>query len=271
MTTPANILREGDHGAAVHALQIALKKYDATLEADGWFGEKTTTAVMHVQHEFGLVVDGIVGTKTQQALANGTRTHGHLTAADLAAAADKLGVELAIVCAVNEVESKGCGFLPDGRVLILYERHIMYREVGAAKLDAPSLAKRYPNLVNPERGGYVGGAGEHSRLANACTIHRASAFASASWGAFQIMGFHWKALGYTSAEAFADVMRTGEAAQLDAFVRFVMNDATLLKAMKAKKWATFAEIYNGQNYAANLYDVKLERAYGKYKAMEVAA
>ena len=271
MTTPANVLREGDHGAAVRALQVALKKYDGTIETDGWFGEQTTTVVMHVQHEFGLVVDGIVGTKTQQALANGVRAHGHLTAADLALAADKLGVESAIVRAINEVESKGCGFLPDGRVVILYERHIMYRQVGAAGLDARALAASYPNLVNPNRGGYVGGAGEHSRLTNACSIQRASAFASASWGLFQIMGFHWEALGYTSAEAFADLMRTGEAAQLDAFVRFVTNDPALLKAMKAKKWAAFAEGYNGKDYAAHLYDVKLARAYDKYKALEVAA
>ncbi|VVD78530.1 N-acetylmuramidase domain-containing protein [Pandoraea fibrosis] len=271
MTTPDNNLREGDHGTAVRALQIALAAYDSSLEADGWFGEETTAAVVRAQQEFGLVVDGIAGTKTQLALARGERVKGHLSYEDIADAADKLGVEPEIVRAVNEVESKGCGFLPDGRVCILYERHIMYREVESAGLDAPALAARFPNLVNPERGGYVGGAAEHSRLANACSIHRESAFASASWGAFQIMGFHWKALGYTSAEAFADLMHTGEAAQLDAFVRFVKNDPALLKAMKSKKWANFAELYNGRDYAKNLYDTKLARAYDKYKALEMAA
>ncbi|SUD65902.1 Protein of uncharacterised function (DUF3380) [Pandoraea pnomenusa] len=147
----------------------------------------------------------------------------------------------------------------------------MYREVGTAGFDAPALAQRFPNLVNPKRGGYVGGAGEHKRLADACTIHRPSALSSASWGAFQIMAYHWQRLGYESVEAFTDLMHTGEAAQLDAFVRFVMDAPALLKAMKAKKWAAFAEIYNGYDYATNLYDVKLGRAYDKYKALEVSA
>ncbi|MBN4667210.1 DUF3380 domain-containing protein [Pandoraea nosoerga] len=271
MITLANTLRQGDHGAAVRALQTALVTFGAAIAADGWFGPATTRAVMDVQQHFGLVVDGIAGPKTQQAIAAGARAPGHLTAADLAAAAEKLGVELAVVRAVNEVESRGCGFLPDGRPVILYERHVMYREVGTAGFDAPALAQRFPNLVNPKRGGYVGGAGEHKRLADACTIHRPSALSSASWGAFQIMAYHWQRLGYESVEAFTDLMRTGEAAQLDAFVRFVMDAPALLKAMKAKKWAAFAEIYNGYDYATNLYDVKLGRAYDKYKALEVSA
>ncbi|WP_328515044.1 N-acetylmuramidase domain-containing protein [Ralstonia pseudosolanacearum] len=31
--------------------------------------------------------------------------------------------------AVNEVESRGSGFLPDGRPVILFERHVMYRQL----------------------------------------------------------------------------------------------------------------------------------------------
>lgn len=270
MTPFDNVLREGGHGAAVRALQTSLKAFGAAIDADGWFGPVTTSAVMDVQQHFGLVVDGIAGAKTQQALVAGARAPGHLTNADLVAAADKLGVELAVVRAVNEVESRGCGFLPDGRPVILYERHVMYREVGAAGLDAATLAKRYPNLVYPKQGGYVGGAGEHKRLADACTIERACALSSASWGAFQIMAYHWKRLGYESVEAFVDLMRTGEATQLDAFVRFVLADPALLKALRAKKWTTVAEIYNGPSYAQNLYDVKLPRAFDKYKALEVA-
>ncbi|VVE67898.1 peptidoglycan-binding protein [Pandoraea captiosa] len=271
MTPLNNVLREGNHGAAVRGLQISLKAFGAAIDADGWFGPATTSAVMDVQQHFGLVVDGIAGTKTQQALAAGARVPRHLTSADLVAAADRLGAELAVVRAVNEVESRGCGFLPDGRPVILYERHVMYREVRAAGLDATALAKRYPNLVNPKQGGYVGGAGEHKRLSDACTIERACALSSASWGAFQIMAYHWKRLGYESVEAFVDLMRTGEAAQLDAFVRFVLADPVLLKAMRAKKWTTVAEIYNGSDYAQHLYDVRLSRAFDKYKALEVAA
>lgn len=271
MTTPANRLAEGDHGGAVRELQASLNKFGAKLVVDGWFGEATTAAVMEAQSHFGLVVDGIAGPKTLQALASGARAPGHLMAADLASAAEKLGVEVAVVRAVNEVESRGCGFLPDGRPVILFERHIMYRELKAAGADVADLSAKYPGLVNPKRGGYMGGASEHQRLHKACTIDRACAIASASWGLFQIMGYHWERLGYISAESFADLMRSGEAAQLDALVRFVLADPELLKAIRAKRWAKVAELYNGPDYKANLYDVKLARAFEKYSALEVAA
>ncbi|MDN4572672.1 peptidoglycan-binding protein [Pandoraea cepalis] len=271
MSTPDNRIAEGAHGAEVRQVQVALNKLGAKLAVDGWFGPATTSAVMDAQRHFGLVVDGIVGPKTLQALTNGERAPGHLMAADLAAAAEKLGVEVAVVRAANEVESRGCGFLPDGRPVILFERHIMYRELHAIGADVAALAVKYPGLVNPKRGGYVGGATEHMRLNQACTIDRACAIASASWGLFQIMGYHWQRLGYASAESFADLMRSGEAAQLDAFVRFVLADPELLKSLRAKRWPKVAEIYNGQDYKANLYDVKLARAFEKYSALEVTA
>ncbi|MBZ2397801.1 N-acetylmuramidase family protein, partial [Erwinia amylovora] len=79
-----------------------------------------------------------------------------MTAADLQRAAGTLGVPLAAVRAVNEDESRGSGFLPDGRPVILFERHVMYRQLREADQDADALAARYPNIVNPSRGGYVG-------------------------------------------------------------------------------------------------------------------
>ncbi|MHA2903701.1 N-acetylmuramidase domain-containing protein [Ralstonia mannitolilytica] len=130
------------------------------------------------------------------ALQAGARDVRHLTAAHLQAAAEALDVPVAAVRAVNEVESLGSGFLPDGRPVILFERHIMYRQLKRAGKDADALAQQFPNLVNPKRGGYVGNAGEHMRLARAVQIDEDCALASASWGAFQVMGFHWKLLDY---------------------------------------------------------------------------
>ena len=181
-------------------------------------------------------------------------------------AVNQLACDVASLWAILSVETRGFGFLPDKRPKILFERHIMYRQLRAAGYDADALARQYPNLVNPVRGGYVGGAGEHMRLARATEIEPACALASASWGLFQIMGFHWQLLGYASAQDFADTMRTGEAAQLDAFVRFVLADPAMHKALKAQKWATFASLYNGPAYKDNLYDVKLARAFARYEA-----
>ncbi|MDN7645449.1 N-acetylmuramidase domain-containing protein [Burkholderia cenocepacia] len=257
-------LRLGDRGADVSYLQRQLIAAGARLDTDAIYGSATRDAVMAFQATHGLVADGIAGPKTWSTLSAGRRDPRHLTDADLQRAADRLQVDLAAVRAVNEVESKGAGFLPDGRPVILYERHIMYRQLAAAGLDADALAAKYPALVNSKRGGYAGDAAEYARLASASQISAACALEATSWGAFQIMGFHWKALGYPDVFAFVDAMKVSEAEQLEAFVRFVLADKVMLAALRGKKWAKFAELYNGMAYAENLYDVKLERAFDRY-------
>ena len=59
-----------------------------------------------------------------------------------------------------------------------------------------------------------------------------------------------------------------EAEHFEAFVRFIETDPALHKALKGKKWAQFAKLYNGPAYARNLYDVKLERAYTRHTACQ---
>ncbi|CAJ7945563.1 peptidoglycan binding domain-containing protein [Burkholderia pseudomallei] len=257
-------LRVGDRGADVSYLQRQLIAAGARLDTDAIYGSATRNAVVAFQATHGLVADGIAGPKTWSTLSAGRRDPRHLTDADLQRAADRLQVDIAAVRAVNEVESKGAGFLPDGRPVILYERHIMYRQLAAAGLDADVLAAKYPALVNPKRGGYVGDAAEYARLASASQISATCALEATSWGAFQIMGFHWKALGYPNVFAFVEAMKVSEAEQLEAFVRFVLADKVMLAALRGKKWAKFAELYNGKAYAEHLYDVKLERAFDRY-------
>ncbi|MDQ8022180.1 MAG: N-acetylmuramidase family protein [Moraxellaceae bacterium] len=268
-----SVLRNGDTGEAVRRLQRQLVALGCVLAVDGWFGEATETAVRELQARFGLVVDGAAGPKTLAALETGKPQPRLLGEADLIAAAETLGVPLASVKAVNAVESRGTGFLDDGRPVILFERHVMHRRLAAAGHDADALAARFPNLVNPKRGGYVGGAEEHMRVAAAMQIDRGCALEAASWGLFQIMGFNHEACGYTIVEDFADDMRTSEGKQLEAFVQFVIADPALHKALKARKWADFARLYNGLAYRDNLYDVKLQRAYERFSTSpaEVAA
>lgn len=268
-------LRHGDRGQDVRVLQQRLNATGASLYADGLFGDATETAVRAYQSKMGLVADGIAGAKTLAAL-TGSDCSGLLRNATLSQAAARLGVELAAILAVNEVESLGTGFLDNGKPKILYERHIMYRQLAqprapdedaaALQAHADELATTQPNLVNPRPGGYAGGTAEHQRLAHARLIDDTCALASASWGAFQIMGFHAVRLGYASVQDFAARMAKDENEQFEAFVRFLEADPALLKALKAKKWAVFAKGYNGPDYQRNLYDTKLERAYQRHAA-----
>lgn len=260
-------MRHGDLGSAVAALQRQLNAAGFKIDANGIYDDATEAAVGKFQKRAGLIADGIAGAKTLSALTGGARNPRLLSEADLVQAADRLGVPLAAIKAVNQVESRGRGFLDDGRrPVILYERHVMFQRLEAIGLDAPALAGKYPNLVSAQRGGYAGGASEYARLLSARTIDSGCALESCSWGQFQIMGYHWQALGYAGIDAFVTAMVTNEAAQLDAFVRFIEADPALLKALKSRKWADFARGYNGPAYKANLYDVKLARAFDRFAA-----
>lgn len=270
-------LRHGDRSQAVLMLQKSLNKNGANVVPDGDYGDATEAAVRAYQVKVGLVADGVAGTKTQANLAGGDCTQ-LLRNNDLVVATERLGVPLASIYAVNEVESKGKGFLDNGKPVILFERHIMYRQLATArnvgddpaelKRHADQLATANPALVNPKPGGYIGGTAEHQRLAMARLIDDTSALESASWGAFQIMGFHWKRLGYASVQDFVAAMSAGESQQFDAFTRFIETDPVLHKALKARKWAEFAKLYNGPDYLRNLYDTKLQRAYERHASCE---
>lgn len=268
-------LSHGDRSQAVRDLQKKLNSQGTTLVIDGDFGDTTEQAVRAYQLRAGLVADGIADTKTLAALA-GIDCQKLLKNADLVAAAQRLDVPLASLYALNEVESNGKGFFDNGKPVILFERHIMYRQLAKPrhegddpnelKRQADQLAVTHPAIINPKRGGYAGGTAEYQRLGSARLIDDTAALESTSWGAFQIMGFHWQRLGYANVQAFVAAMSTNESQQFDALVQFIETDPVLFKALKARKWADLAKLYNGPDYARNLYDIKLQRAYERYAA-----
>lgn len=260
----ALILKQGMKGPEVLAVQKQLVSLGYQIVPDSVFGENTYKAVVALQTRFKLKPDGVVGDMTRRVLSAPNATLNALTEADYEWAAKFLADDVPSVKAVKEVEAPNGGFLKDGRVTILYERHVMYRQLYANGIDPDPLAAKYPEIVNKKTGGYLGGAKEHSRLEQAKTIHLKSALESASWGAYQIMGFHWKALGYSSVEDFVEAMSTSERSQLEAFVKFIKIDPVLLKAIRDDDWVTFAKRYNGSNYAKNKYDEKLSAAFKKF-------
>lgn len=188
-----------------------------------------------------------------------------LTEADKQAAAKRLGVKLSALKAVCDVESRGTGFLSDGNAVILFERHVMYRQLKKNGIDADSFAECQPDIVNRFAGGYLGGLREWPRLNDACLIHRPSALESASWGLFQLMGFHWELLGYPSVESFVTDMQSSEGRQLNAFCTFIMKNPQRHKALQGLRFAEFARLYNGADYQKNKYDLKLATAFAKYE------
>jgi LysM repeat protein len=191
---------------------------------------------------------------TTPAAGSGSRT---LTEADWQRAATALGVDVPAIKAVAEVEAARSGFLADGRPKILFEAHQFSDRTGG-RYD-----RSHPSISSPRwnRDLYVGGAGEHTRLAQAAALDRTAALESASWGRFQIMGFNHRAAGYGNVEAFVAAMGQGEGRQLDAFVSFIRAHPGMHAALQRHDWAGFAAAYNGPGYAANQYDTRMAEAY----------
>lgn len=260
-----SVTARGDEGDAVRDIQQLLKRAGGQLSVDGVFGEGTESAVRRFQRIADLVTDGRVGPKTLDALQKAPPDPKHLRQKDIEWAATELGVGVAEILTVNEVESRGSGFFGSGKAAILYERHVMRRRLKAHNVNPTPFISEYPNLVNRSTGGYVGGEGEYVRLRQAQDIHSDAALESASWGSFQIMGYHWRVLGYPSIERYVELMQRSEGEHLKAFVRFIQASPRLRQALKDHDWPTFARYYNGPGYAKHNYDERLATAFAGHR------
>lgn len=83
-------------------------------------------------------------------------------------------------------------------------------------------------------------------------------------GLAQIMGFNYGRCGYNSAKEMYDDFATGEEAQLEGFIKFIISDSNLLKACQNKDYRTMAYLYNGSGNV-DVYAPKIEAAYTTYK------
>ena len=187
-----------------------------------------------------------------------------ITEAGFQSAAEELGVEPAVIKAVAEVESSGAGFLPDGHVKILFERH-KFHEFTHGKFD-----DTHPNISNPRAGGYGSVKSQAGRFSEAFALDSQAAMKSASWGKFQIMGFNHEAAGFDTIGEFVDAMKISEDEHLKAFVHLI-KDWGLAGALKAHNWTEFARRYNGKAFRINKYDTKLAAAYERFKQDRAAA
>ena len=175
-------------------------------------------------------------------------------------ATETLGIEAPALWAVMTVETKGCGFLPDRRPQILFERHIFHRLTNG-QFDAVA-----PDVSMRKAGGYgAAGAFQYERLSRAMALNHKAALESCSWGLGQIMGFNADKAGYPDVESMIEAMCESEDGQFSALVGFVAENG-LAKHLKAGNWEKFAYYYNGEDYQKNKYDTNLAAAHARYLA-----
>ncbi|MEO8372260.1 MAG: N-acetylmuramidase domain-containing protein [Candidatus Solibacter sp.] len=182
-----------------------------------------------------------------------------ISSSGMAKATQLLGVSPAEVWTVLSVETHGFGYLNDRRPAILFERHIFRKQTGG-RFDAVN-----PSISSPAAGGYLGGAKEYDRLAQAVVLDPHAALLSASWGIGQVMGFNFAAAGFASVEAMVAAMVQSEDSQLEGMAAFVRTQG-LNKPLASHDWAGFAKGYNGPDFAKNAYDARLSSSFQKFAA-----
>jgi len=183
-----------------------------------------------------------------------------LDSSGMNAVAAALNVQPQKIWAVLHVEAAECGFLPDRRPVILFERHIFHRLTGGA------FDSTHPGICNPRQGGYgAPGASQYTRLNQAMALNPEAALQSTSWGIGQVLGRYFRLAGYPDVETMVAAMIESEDAQLDAF-RAYLQSTRLAAPLQAHDWAAFARGYNGPDYAANHYDTQLSAAFRKFSS-----
>lgn len=190
-----------------------------------------------------------------------------LTEADFRRVADELGVDVAAMKAVVEIEAGAAhqGFAAPGIPLVNLDRVLFKRYLRNAGKN-PAKYAGYEAFSRPSaRKHGTFGKAQWARLESARTIDREAADRATFWGMFQIGGFNWKRCGAESLRDFVDKMSQSESMQLELFARFIAHNRRMVQALREKNWGQFAYRYNGPGYKRKGYHIRLARAYKKYQ------
>lgn len=196
-----------------------------------------------------------------------------LTDDDYRAVAEELGVEVAAIKAVVDIEAGRAheGFFKPGYPLINFDLSMFRQRARHNKVNLSRYAKSHPVVFASPNSRRYGSrqAAQQERLRQARTIHEVTAIEGTFWGMFQIGGFNWKLCGCKDIKEFVRRMSTSEREQLELFAAFIRSIG-LDKALRNRDWTTFARRYNGTSYAARGYHTRLANAYKRHKALESA-
>lgn len=167
--------------------------------------------------------------------------------------ATKFSFPLSSIKAIDEVESNGQGFDPKtGKIKIQFEPHY-FKRISRLVSGLWSL-----NKVDVQ-------SKEWEAFNDAFAKNPTAAMESTSIGRMQVMGEHWRRLGFGSVGAMWDFAKQSEANQLWLGLKFIATSKSLSKAVLEKDWKTTAYLYNGKNYWIKGYDKKLEKAELKHR------
>lgn len=188
-----------------------------------------------------------------------------LTDEDFRMVAEELGVEVAAMKAVVEIEAgkQMKGFWAPGVPVVNFDRSMYNRFRRGSGSQAGDKTAKVPDGLS----GYA--LKEWTQLVNARRVNARGADMGTFWGMFQIGGFNYKLCGCSSIEEFVKLMSYSELEQLELFAAFLVNTG-MIHDLRAKNWASFARKYNGAGYARRGYHTRMATAYRKYRQLQPA-
>lgn len=179
--------------------------------------------------------------------------------------ANRIGVEPEALASFIKTESGGYGFdKSTGKIIIQFEPVWFKRKVPYAPSGKWSL-----NKVEVQ-------AKEWIAFNDAFKINPNGAMESTSIGLGQVMGFHYKRLGYSTVGEMWDDAKRGEDRQIFQLAEFIRTDAVLHNAIKRKDWHTVAVRYNGAKYkemakkwGREPYNITMRKNYNYFVSKEI--
>lgn len=177
-----------------------------------------------------------------------------LTPEDIKRLSAEFGIEAPSLKAVIAVESGGKGFdEATGKIIIQFEPHWFKRKAPYTPSGAWSV-----NGVERQ-------AAEWKAFNDAFSKNANAAMESTSVGLMQVMGFHYKMLGFKTVGEMWDYAKVSEYNQLRLGLLFIKSNPKMIGALRKNDFATFAYYYNGAAYKKFNYDIRMKQAYDKAK------
>jgi hypothetical protein len=176
-----------------------------------------------------------------------------ITQTDIKKLSEEFKMPISRIYAIMEVESSGIGFAKDtGKIIIQFEPSWFKRKSPYTPSGKWSL-----NKVDVQ-------VNEWIAFNDAFYKNPNTAMESTSIGIMQVMGFHYKLLGFKTVGSMWDYAKVSEYNQMRLGLLFIKSNLKMYNAFVNGEWKVAAKFYNGEKYYIHKYDLKLENADKKY-------
>jgi len=194
---------------------------------------------------------------------------------DLPRIGARIGVGEDELHAFMDTETRGTGFDDQGRPRILFEPHVFYRCLPAAKRAAAvkqGLACKSWGQIK-----YGKESAQYGRLEQALKIDETAALKACSWGLGQVLGENHIAAGYETVQEMVKAMMEDEEHHLEAIVNFIKHekiDDDMRRLAQLKRPTTpddcrpIVRVYNGAGYEKNDYHTKFAANHNKWRKIK---